>query len=80
MHATELARLVDSWSDALTIAEIMNNPRYQVSEKWDFHDWQAVDCAEGITFQHVAASGQVVESVRIAIQEESEPGTVPAQR
>lgn len=78
MRATELARLVDTWSDALTIAEIMNNPRYRVSEDWDFRDWQAVDCPEGITFQHVAAGGQVVESLRIAVQEEAEPGTGPA--
>lgn len=78
MRAAELARLVETWSDALTIAEIVNNPHYQVTEQWDFRGWQAVDSEEGITFQYVAAGGQVVESVLVAIQEERKLAGAPA--
>jgi hypothetical protein len=78
MRAAELARLVETWSDAQTIAEIMNNPHYQVTEQWDFRGWQALDFEEGITFQHVAADGQAVESVRVTIREERKLTAAPA--
>jgi hypothetical protein len=63
MTARELAQLVNDWSDALTVAEVVNSPFLRVSDQWDLHDWVAVDVPGGLLFRQVVQPGQVSEEV-----------------
>jgi hypothetical protein len=65
MTARELAQMVNDWSDALTVAEVVNSPFLRVTEKWDLHDWEAVDVPGGLLFRHLDRPGHVSEEVRL---------------
>lgn len=64
MKAAELARLVQTWSDALTIAEVMATPFLRVGKEWDFHDWQSVEISEGLEFRQFQ-DGQTTATVTV---------------
>ncbi len=65
MNAEELVRIMDTWSDALNVAEVVGSPFLRVTESWDLHDWQAVDLPDGVKFQHLGAAGDVTEEIVI---------------
>jgi hypothetical protein len=73
MNAEELARLVNTWADALTLAELVDNPFLRVTGQWDLHDWRTLEAPDGLRFQRVEAGGHVVEEVRLL---ENEDGRV----
>jgi hypothetical protein len=63
MSAEELARLMDTWSDALNVAELLGSPFLRVTRDWDLRDWQAVDLPDGIRFQRFDTHGRITEAV-----------------
>jgi hypothetical protein len=63
MNVEELSRLVTTWPDALTLAEVVSNPFLRVGERWDLHDWQAVETPSGLQFEHIDDQGRVLEAV-----------------
>jgi len=63
MSAVELLRMMDTWSDALNVAEVVGSPYLRVTEHWDLHDWQAVELLDSVMFQRVEKTGQVAEEV-----------------
>jgi hypothetical protein len=65
MTARELAHMVHDWSDALTVAEVVNSPFLRVTDQWDLHDWEAVDVPGGLLFRHVERTGHVSEEVML---------------
>jgi hypothetical protein len=70
--AADLVRLVDNWSDALTVAEVVGSPFLRVTDEWDLHDWEAVDVPNGVRFQRLGDEGRVAEAVVVRV--EGEPG------
>jgi len=76
MNAHELAGMVSDWSDALTLAEVVTSPFLRVTEKWDLHDWEAVDLPGGLLFRHTDAPGHVMESVMM-VEPEGRDTAVP---
>lgn len=65
MTSTELARIVDTWSDALNVAELIESRFLRVTERWDLHDWQTVEVDDGLRFQRLSPIGRVVEAVHV---------------
>jgi hypothetical protein len=63
MTAEQLAHMMDSWSDALNLMELVGSRFLRVTDRWDLHEWQAVDLPDGIHFQRRDASGELVEEV-----------------
>jgi hypothetical protein len=63
MNAEELVRILDTWTDAMNVAELVGSPFLRVSETWDLQDWQAIDLPDGLKFQHVGREGAVTEEV-----------------
>jgi hypothetical protein len=63
MSGHELTRMVKTWPDALTLAEVMSNPFLCVGEQWDLRDWKAVEMPRGLKFEHVNDAGCVTEAV-----------------
>lgn len=63
MTAVELVRMLDTWSDALNVAEVVASPFLRVTDRWDLHDWQAVDLPDGVKFQHLGGQGDVTEEI-----------------
>jgi len=72
MNAAELARMMDTWSDALNVAEVVESPFLRLTDQWDLHDWQAVDLPDGLAFHRVSDHGAVTEAVMVV----HGPGTV----
>jgi len=83
MNAAELARMVDNWSDALNMAEVVANPFLRVTDRWDLHDWQSLDVDDGLRFERCSPTGQVLEAVEVVIgdnctrQEQQSMGEAP---
>jgi hypothetical protein len=65
MNGAELARMIDSWSDALNVAEVIDNPFLRVGDRWDLHDWQTRDLGDGIHFQRHGVDGRIAEEVAV---------------
>ena len=65
MSASELARFVHTWPDALTVSEVVSNPLLRVGKDWDLSDWEAVDLPDGMKFQHRDGTGHVMEIVMV---------------
>lgn len=65
MTARELTQMVNDWSDALTVAEVVNSPFLRVTDKWDLHDWEALDVPGGLLFRHVDRPGHISEEVML---------------
>lgn len=65
MNATELVRILDTWSDALNVAELVSSPWLRIGNGWDLSDWQTVEWADGVTFQRLNARGDVIEVVTV---------------
>src|SRR3954469_19738774 len=65
MNAGELARLLDTWSDALNVAEVVGSPFLRTTDKWDLHDWQTVDLPNGVKFERLGSPGCVTEAVMV---------------
>jgi hypothetical protein len=81
MRAAELARMMETWSDALNVAEVVGSPYLRVGASWDLHDWRAVESADGVQFQHVGSEGRITEAVLVVPAEGRrlyEPGIVNA--
>jgi hypothetical protein len=53
MNANELMGMVQTWADALTVAEVVANPFLRVGERWDFHDWESEETIDGIQFRRL---------------------------
>ena len=73
MNASELARMVDTWSDALNVAKVVESPFLRHTDQWDLSDWQTVDLPDGLEFQRVGDRGSVTEAVKVV----NEPGNRP---
>lgn len=65
MNAKELAGLVGEWSDALTVAEVVNSRFLRVGARWDLHDWETEEVPGGLVFRRVDEGGNVTEQVRL---------------
>ena len=65
--------MVQTWTDALTVAEVVANPFLRVGERWDFHDWESEETIDGIQFRHLD-HGQVTATVFVAPPEEGRNG------
>jgi hypothetical protein len=78
MNAAELARMLDSWSDALNVAEVVESPFLRLTDQWDLSDWQAIDSADGLEFQRLGQRGAVTEAVMVVPGNKSERFSVPA--
>jgi len=65
MIAEELVRILDTWSDALNVAEVLSIPHLRVGDSWDLRDWQSVEMANGLKFQRLNRQGEVAEEVVI---------------
>lgn len=63
MSASELAHLLDTWSDALNVAEVVASPFLRVTDRWDLHDWQTIDLPDGMKFERIGPEGLVAEAV-----------------
>src|SRR4029079_14111302 len=63
MNANELARLIEHWTDAMLLAELVQSPFLSVGDTWDLRDWEARDVPNGIRFQRHDAEGRVLEAV-----------------
>lgn len=82
MSADELVRLVRTWGDAQTVAEVVANPMLRVGDAWDLHDWEIADTPDGLQFRHMNDHGCVMETVVMAPAEvgtEAEPVQVFVQ-
>jgi hypothetical protein len=76
MTARELAQMMSDWSDALTVAEVVNSPFLRVSDKWDLRDWEAVDVPGGLLFRHVDRPGHISEEVML-VEPDGADATAP---
>lgn len=65
MNAAELARMLDTWSDALNVAEVVDSPFLCKTDQWDLCDWQTVDLPDGVKFEHLGQRGRVTEAVLV---------------
>lgn len=63
MNAEELVRIIDTWTDALNVAEVVGSPFLRVGADWDLSDWQATELADGLRFQRLDGAGDVTEEV-----------------
>jgi hypothetical protein len=72
MNANELARLIDHWTDAMLLAELVQSPHLNVGDSWDLRDWEASDVPNGIRFQRRDAQGNVLEAVEAINAPESD--------
>lgn len=79
MTAEQLTHMLDSWSDALNLMELVGNPFLRVTDCWDLHDWQAVDASDGIVFQRRDTAGAVVEEVVVNYEHERRRRLGPAR-
>lgn len=76
MSGEELARMIHTWPDVLTVAEVVSNPFLQVTDQWDLRGWKAVEVPEGVKFEHSSADGQVTERILLTEPDEvvGQPG------
>lgn len=74
MTSAELARMVETWSDALNVAELIESRFLRVTERWDLYDWQTVEVDDGLRFERLSPVGRVVEAVHVT------NGTGPTRR
>ena len=72
MNAAELARMMDTWSDALNVAEVVESHFLRLTDQWDLHDWQAVELPDGLRFHRIGDCGAITEAVMVV----HGPGTV----
>lgn len=73
MNAAELACLIDNWTDAFLIAEIVNTPAMCVGKNWDLHDWHVIDVPDGFRFQRNDANGVALQAVEVLNAGDHEP-------
>jgi len=79
MTAEQLVGMLDSWSDALNLMEVVDNPFLRVTRRWDLHDWRAVDVPEGILFQRRDCDGDVIAEVVVNYAYERSQRSKPAR-
>ncbi|MBY0522245.1 MAG: hypothetical protein K2R98_02540 [Gemmataceae bacterium] len=86
MNAGELARMMDTWSDAMNVAEVVGSPFLRTTDQWDLRDWQTVELPNGLKFERLGSPGHVTEAVvvvnasegaRRMVAPSTESGTVP---
>jgi hypothetical protein len=65
MTAEQLVGMLESWSDALNLMEVVGSPFLRVTSRWDLHDWQASDVPDGILFQRRDGAGDVIAEVMV---------------
>jgi hypothetical protein len=79
MTAEQLVGILESWSDALNLMEVVGNPFLRVTNRWDLHDWRAVDRPDGILFQRRDGAGAVIAEVVVNYADERRQRLGPAR-
>src|SRR5262245_16547432 len=79
MTAEQLARMLDTWSDALNVAELVENPLLRVGKRWDLHDWQVEDVAEGIRLRRLSPAAAVLGEVLVVSAPQKQGRIGPAR-
>lgn len=80
MTATELVPLLETWFDALLMAEFVRSPGLQVGECWDLRNWRVEESDDRMEFQHHDDRGRLREVVLVVDGAEEQRAEFESQR
>jgi hypothetical protein len=65
MNTAALVDMVQTWFDAQTLAEMLENPFLRMNIDWDLHGWEAEEMPAALKFRHVAEDGRTTVSILV---------------
>jgi hypothetical protein len=80
MTARELVPLLDTWFDALLMAEFVRSPGLQVGDCWDLRNWRVEQTDDSMEFQHYDERGRLREVVLVVDGSEDQRAEYDARR